>query len=267
MDLDELLTVARRAADAGAQAAMDWRRRVDELTVEEKAGPDDLVSQADREAERAIRAVLAAHRPDDGILGEEDGSVEGSSGIRWIVDPIDGTTNYLYGRPDWAVSVAAARVDGDELLAGVVAEPMVGRTAEAVRGGGAWAAGVRLPRLRGVDLERTLIEVNLGRGDQKSRAGRMVDALVPRVRDVRRGGSAAAALAQLATGRVDAVWLPGLSPWDYAAGVLLVQEVGGRVGDLAGPCEGSWPASGDVLAAPAERWETLRELIAGAYRQ
>ncbi|MEH1100510.1 inositol monophosphatase family protein [Micromonospora sp. CPCC 205561] len=265
MDLDELLAVARLAADAGAEAAMRWRRRAEELTIEEKAGPDDLVSQADREAERVIRAVLAAHRPHDGVLGEEDGDAAGRSGIRWVVDPIDGTTNYLYGRPDWAVSVAAARVDGDELLAGVVAEPMLGRVTAARLGGGTWSGGVRLPRLRATDLSRTLIELNLGRGAQKSRAGRMVDALVPRVRDVRRGGSAASALAQLADRRVDAVWVPGLSPWDCAAGVLLVREAGGQVGDLAGPSPGTWPASGDVLAAPEGLWETLRNLLFDAY--
>ncbi|MFE9960137.1 inositol monophosphatase family protein [Micromonospora sp. NPDC005299] len=265
MDLDDLLAVARLAADAGAEAAMRWRRRADQLTIEEKAGPDDLVSQADREAEQAIRAVLAARRPDDGVLGEEGGNAAGRSGVRWIVDPIDGTTNYLYGRPDWAVSVAAARVDGDELLAGVVAEPELGRVTEARRGGGTWSGGVRQPELRGADLQRTLIELNLGRAAQKAHAGRMIDALVPRVRDVRRGGSAAGALAQLATGRVDAVWVPGLRPWDCAAGVLLAQEVGAQVGDLTGRSPGTWPASGDVLAAPHGLWETLRELIAGAY--
>jgi myo-inositol-1(or 4)-monophosphatase len=93
----------------------------------------------------------------------------------------------------------------------------------------------------------------------------MIDALVPRVRDVRRGGSAAAALAQLATGRADAVWVPGLQPWDCAAGVLLVQESGGLVGDLAGPSAGTWPASGDVLAAGRNLWEPLRTLLAGVY--
>jgi myo-inositol-1(or 4)-monophosphatase len=263
--LDELLTTARVAAQAGARAAMYWRDRADQLRVEEKVGPDDLVSQADRDAEQAVRAVLAEHRPDDGVLGEEGGATTGSTDVWWIVDPIDGTTNYLYGRPDWAVSVAAARVTDGQLLAGVVVEPMLGRLTEARLGGGTRADGVPVPALGDVELARALIELNLGRGTQRLEAGRMIDALVPRVRDVRRGGSAAAALAQLATGRADAVWVPGLQPWDCAAGVLLVQESGGLVGDLAGLSAGTWPASGDVLAAGRNLWEPLRTLLAGVY--
>jgi len=96
-------------------------------------------------------------------------------------------------------------------------------------------------------------------------AGRTIDALVPRVRDVRRGGSAAVALAQVATGRADAVWAPGLRPWDCAAGVLLVQEAGGTTGDLAGPAPGTWPASGDVLAASGALWEALHEVLAATW--
>lgn len=260
MDLDELLSVAREAALAGARTALDWRTR--ELLVEEKAGPDDLVSQADRDAERAIRAVLARHRPDDAVLGEEDGVSAGTGRVRWVVDPIDGTTNYLYGRPDWAVSVAAADAADGTLLAGVVVEPVLGRTTEARLGGGTAADGIPVPALGGHDLSRALVELNLGRPAQRALAGRVIDALVPRVRDVRRGGSAAVALAQVATGRADAVWAPGLQPWDCAAGVLLVQEAGGTTGDLDGPVPGTWPARGDVLAASDPLWTALREVLA-----
>jgi myo-inositol-1(or 4)-monophosphatase len=246
---------------------MWWRQRADRLVIEDKAGPADLVSQADRETEAAIRTVLAEHRPDDAVLGEETGSTDGGSGVRWIVDPIDGTTNYLYGRPDWAVSVAAASVAGDELLAGVVVEPMLGFLTEASRGGGTWAQGERVPPLQPVDLERVLIELNLGNAEQRQRAGLLHDALIPAVRDVRRGGSAAAALAQVATGRCNAAWVPGLQPWDCAAGVLLVQEAGGISGDLDGVAPGTWPQSGDVLAAPAELWEPLRAILASVYAE
>lgn len=265
VDLDELLTVARVAAQAGAQAAMSWRDRADQLRVREKVGPGDLVSQADRDAEWAVRAVLATHRPDDGVHGEEGGARTGYTGVRWIVDPIDGTTNYLYGRPDWAVSVAAVRVSNGQVLAGVVVEPMLNRLTEARLGGGTWANGVRVPEPEQDDLARTLIELNLGRGTQRARAGRMMDVLVPQVRDVRRGGSAATALAQVATGRADAVWAPGLQPWDCAAGVLLVHESGGLVGDLAELSPGTWPASGDVLAAARKLWAPLRALLADVY--
>jgi myo-inositol-1(or 4)-monophosphatase len=260
----DLLDVARKAAAAGAAVAARWREEADALRVEEKAAPDDLVSQADREAEDAVRAVLADRRPQDAVLGEESGARAGSTGVRWVVDPIDGTTNYLYGRPDWAVSVAAMGEDG-RVLAGVVVEPALGRTTWAHAGGGTWADGARVPPLRQDDLVRALVELNLGRPDQKAAVPAVLAALVPRVRDVRRGGSAAVALSQVATGRVDAAWVPGLQAWDCAAGVLLVAEAGGTVGDLSGPTPGAVPASGDVLAAPPALWEPLRALLAPAY--
>jgi myo-inositol-1(or 4)-monophosphatase len=265
-DLSDLLAVARLAASAGAAVALGWRDAASGLQVREKDGPADLVSQADHDTERAVRAVLAQRRPDDGILGEEQGSVQGSTGVRWLVDPIDGTTSYLYGRSDWAVSVAAYAEAGDRLLAGVVTEPMLDRFTEASAGGGAWSGGTRL-RVRTPDeLSRTLVEINLGRPDQRDRAGAMVGALTPLVRDLRRSGSAAAALAKVATGRADAAWIPGVRPWDCAAGVLLAEQAGAMVGDLSGPTPGTWPPSGDVLAAPPAIWERLRTVIAGAYQ-
>jgi myo-inositol-1(or 4)-monophosphatase len=257
--------VARDAAGAGAAVAMSWRGDLERLEVEEKAASDDLVSQADRDTEDAVRAALRELRPLDAILGEEGGATAGSSGIRWLVDPIDGTTNYLYGRPDWAVSVAAMREGDGVILAAAVAEPALGRSTEARLGGGAWSGEepVRCPRHG--DLDRSLVELNMGRGGQRALAGRVVAELVPRVRDVRRGGSAAAALAQVATGRAEAYWGPGLQPWDGAAGALLVSEAGGVVGDLSGPAAGTWPASGDVLAASPGIWSQLRELLAAVY--
>jgi myo-inositol-1(or 4)-monophosphatase len=262
----ELLTVARRAAQAGARVAMEWRSHPGLLRVEEKVGPADLVSQADREAEEAIRRVVAELRPHDGVLGEEQGAADGSSGVRWLIDPIDGTTSYLYGRDDWAVSVAASRAGDGRLLAGVVAEPALGRLTEARAGGGTWSGGRRMAAPGRDDLVRALVEVNLGRPEQRPRAGGMVAALAPRVRDLRRGGSAATALANVATGRADAAWLPGLQPWDCAAGALLVQEAGGVVGDLGGPTPGTWPPGGDVLAAPPALWRSLCTILTAAYR-
>jgi myo-inositol-1(or 4)-monophosphatase len=111
------------------------------------------------------------------------------------------------------------------------------------------------------------VEINLGRPDQRDQAGAMVAALISEVRDLRRSGSAAASLAKVATGRADAAWIPGVQPWDCAAGVLLAEQAGALVGDLSGPCPGTWPASGDILAAPPAIWECLRELIAGAYQR
>jgi myo-inositol-1(or 4)-monophosphatase len=264
-DPGELLTVARLAAQAGADVAMAWRLRAERLRIEEKGGPADLVSQADWEAESAVKAVLARYRPHDGVLGEEHGEVVGVSGVRWIVDPIDGTTSYLYGRTDWAVSVAAADTADDRLLAAVVAEPMLGRLTEARVGGGTWSAGVRCAVRTGDDPARALVEVNLGAPRQQARAGQMVAALLARVRDLRRGGSAAAALAMVATGRADAAWIPGVRSWDCAAGVLLVQEAGGLVGDLTEVVPRTWPHGGDILATGGGLREALRQTLLQAY--
>ncbi len=263
-EVADLLGTARAAASAGAEVARYWRANADRLVVTEKAARDDLVSQADRECEQAVRDVLLRARPDDAVLGEEDGRRGGRSGLCWLVDPIDGTTNYLYDRADWAVSIAVTDEAG-ALLAAVVAEPALGRSTEAGAGLGTWADGRRVPPLQQTDLSRALVELNLGRPSQRPLAGRLLDVLVPHVRDVRRGGSAASALAQVATGRADAAWVPGLQPWDCAAGVLLVHEAGGTVGDLAGPTPGRVPDSGDVLAAPSALWEPLRELLRPVY--
>jgi len=157
-EFGELLSVARLAAEAGVRTALYWSRRRNQLTVEEKLGPADLVSQADRETEQAIRGVLQERRPDDGWWGEESGHAPGSSGIRWVVDPIDGTTEYLYDRPGWAVSVAAVREDDDRVLTGVVAEPAMRRTTEACLGHGTWSDGRRSRCRSSTDLARALVE-------------------------------------------------------------------------------------------------------------
>lgn len=261
----ELMLVGQSAAEAGARVAMRWLRQIDDLDIEEKNGPRDLVSRADRDTEDAIIAELLRTRPDDGVLAEERGAVTGTSGVDWAVDPIDGTTNYLYKRPDWAVSVAAIQRDDRRLLAAAVCEPVLGTVTTACCGGGTWAGGRRMTVADCNSLDRALIELNLGRAEQKAKAGSMVDALVPHVRDVRRGGSAASALAQLATGRADGVWAPGLQVWDGAAGALLVEEAGGTVGDLWGSTPGMWPSSGDVLAAPPTLWVALQQMIAPIY--
>jgi myo-inositol-1(or 4)-monophosphatase len=261
VDAEVLRAVAGVAAAAGAAVALEWQRHASDLHVEEKAASDDLVSQADREAEAAIRAVLVSHRPDDAIVGEETGTRAGTSGVCWLIDPIDGTTNYLYRRADWAVSVAAVDAADGSILAAVVAEPALARVTEASLGRGTWVGSSSVPELTQTDLRRALVDLNVGSPTQRPRFGAVTKALVGRVRDVRRSGSAAAALAQVATGRVDAAWLPGLQPWDCAAGLLLVAEAGGLVGDLAGCGPARLPRSGDVLAAPPALWEPLRNLL------
>jgi myo-inositol-1(or 4)-monophosphatase len=267
LDLDALLDVARRAAHAGACAALRWAASRGQLRVQEKAGSSDLVSQADRDAEGAIRTVLFGLRPDDAVLGEEGGTSPGTSSVRWAIDPIDGTIEYLYDRPNWAVSVAAISALDGTILAGVVAEPALSRTTAARLGGGAWCAGRRLECRKSFDLSRALVEINLGAGYQRTRAADVIEMLVPRVRDIRDCGSAASALAAVAAGRIDGYWGPGLNVWDAAAGILLVSEAGGTIGDLAGPCPPTWPASGDVLAANAGLHEQLRRLLRPIWRE
>jgi myo-inositol-1(or 4)-monophosphatase len=261
----DLMVLAQTAAEAGARVAMRWLGEMSRLEIEEKNGPRDLVSRADRETEDAIVAELLRARPDDGIVGEERGVIDGTSGVEWAVDPIDGTTNYLYRRPDWAVSVAAVKRDDRRLLAAAVVEPALQLTTTACRGGGTWSAG-RRAMLRGQEsLDHALIEVNLGREDQRAKAASMVAALAPQTRDIRRGGSAASALAQVATGRADAVWAPGIQAWDGAGGALLVWEAGGMVGDLSGPTDGCWPASGDLVATSEALWTPLCRLLSPIY--
>jgi myo-inositol-1(or 4)-monophosphatase len=261
----ELVDVACTAATVGARVAMRWWADHTQLEVQQKRGPRDLVSRADRETEAAIRKVLMELRPDDSVLGEEAGSVDGTSDIRWVIDPIDGTTSYLYGRPDWAVSVAAVRCTDGTVVASAVVEPVAGWTTSAQRGCGTYLNGRRMAVNDVRSLDHAVVEINFGRDDQREVAGLMVAELAPKVRDLRRGGSAASALAHVATGRADAVWAPGLQAWDCAGGVLLVEEAGGTVGDLGEITFGRWPDSGDVLAGNSALWAKLRAILAPVY--
>jgi myo-inositol-1(or 4)-monophosphatase len=263
-DPDGLAAIARRAAESAGRVALAWWRRLPELNVETKADPDDLVSRADREAEEAARAAIGEARPDDTILGEELPDEKGSTGIEWLIDPIDGTLGYLYGRPDWGVSVAA-REGGGRVVAATVAEPVLGRVTWASSGGGTWQDGKRVSASATEDLERALIEINFGRISQRHHVAPLMELLVPGARDVRRGSSAAVALAQVADGRSDAFWGPGLQPWDGAAGLLLAKEAGARVGDLDRADVEAWPKSGAILAAAPALWDELRDLIASVF--
>ncbi len=269
--LDELLDVASEAVGAGARTALSWLHR-DDLVVEHKTGPADLVSQADRQTEEAVRAVLTRRRPSDAVLGEEGGGGPfDDDAVVWVVDPIDGTTNYLYGYDCWAVSVAAVRAAGTgsgeqgyrDVLAAVVCEPVTGRTTAARAGGGTWCDGRRQHVRDTAELSSALVEVGFGHGEVRRHAGDMVGALDAAARDVRRCGSAATSLAMVATGRADAYWGPTVQLWDYAAGVLLVREAGGVVGDLTGRAD--LPAARSVLATAPALFDPLRDLLAPVY--
>ena len=234
----ELLRIAREAAvEAGELAA---RLRREGVTVEgTKSSPIDIVTAADKAAEDLIRGRLAAARPDDGFLGEESGAEAGSSGLTWVVDPIDGTVNYLYDLPNWSVSIAVVEGDPDPVtwraLAGAVAAPALGELFTASAGGGAHLRDRQLHVREPAPLDRALVSTGYHYTQEVRRnQARVAGQLIPLVRDLRRSGGAAIDLASVAAGRLDAFFEQGLNPWDQAAGGLLVTEAGGRITGLAG---------------------------------
>jgi myo-inositol-1(or 4)-monophosphatase len=201
--------------------------------IDTKSSATDMVSEADREAELAIAELLRAERPDDGLVGEEGADESSASGRRWVVDPLDGTTNYLYGFPAWAVSVALEDADGG--LVGVVHDPVAGETFMAQRAGGAYLNGEPIRVSEPSDLATSLVGTGFGY-DPEVRAGQaeVLRRLLPRVRDIRRAGAAALDLCFVAAGRLDGYYERGIHRWDYAAGALIVQEAGGEVVELQG---------------------------------
>jgi len=254
----DLLTIAVRVA---REAAVTARRMRDEAIgdVETKSTDTDVVTAADKAVERQVVEALAAQRPGDGVLGEEYGdSVEVAPGaVRWILDPIDGTVNYLYGLPQYAVSLAAER-DG-EVIAGVVINAATGDEWTATRGGGAWRAGRRLSGSVRTTLDQALVGTGFGY-DARRRAhqGAVLARLITRVRDIRRFGAAALDLCMAAEGSLDAYFEKGLNLWDHAAGGLIAAEAGLTVAGLDGA-----PAGRDMLiAAPPALFPALHAALA-----
>ncbi len=218
----------------------------------------------DRASEALITDRLRSQRPDDAVLGEEGGE-SGRGRVRWIIDPLDGTVNYLYGLADWAVSIAA-EVEGT-LVAGVVAVPVLDEVFTAVAGGGAWlqagdAPPVPLRCNTGVTLAQALVATGFGyQAGLRKVQGEVVAAVLPRVRDIRRGGSCAVDLCSVAAGRVDAFYERGVNYWDYAAGGVIATEAGARLGGLAGK-----PASPELaIAAEPVLFGELHGLLASLH--
>jgi myo-inositol-1(or 4)-monophosphatase len=247
----DLLAVAREAAAAGAEVLVP--RFGSERATGAKSSPTDMVSEADLASERAIREVLAARRPDDGILGEEGtGDVAGSTGLRWVVDPLDGTINYLYGLPQWCVSVAVE--DGERTLAGVVHDPVRDEAFCATADGPATLDGEPLRGSQRAELGRALVATGFGyESDVRRVQATAVARLLPHVRDIRRAGSAALDLAWLAAGRFDAFYERGVKHWDVAAGLLVCERAGLRVRRL----EARDGAPAGVLVAPEALVDSL----------
>jgi myo-inositol-1(or 4)-monophosphatase len=254
VDAGSLLDLATQAAERAVAILLDGRRRALE-TVRSKSTATDMVSEMDHAAEALIHEVLLGARPDDGFLGEETGASSGTSGITWVVDPLDGTTDYLYDHPGWNVSIAATNAGG--AVAAVVAIPHLGETFTATRGGGTRRNGepVRCSVLD--ELPGALCATGFAYDpERRRRQAEVLTAVLPRIRDVRRMGAAAADLCSVACGRVDAYWERGLGPWDAAAGALIAREAGATVwGDDLAP--GTF-----VLAAGPGIFTALRDLLA-----
>jgi len=222
------IDLARRAGDIAAEG-----RRRGLVESGTKSSPTDMVTEFDRASESLIVAGLRAARPDDAIVGEEGADVAGTSGIEWLIDPIDGTTNYLYGQPAWAVSIAAA--DSAGTIIGVVHAPVLAETFTAMRGAGARLDDAVIAVSATTDLASALVATGFSyRASMRSAQGALAHHLLPRVRDIRRLGSAALDLCFVACGRSDAYYEEGLNAWDSAAGALIAAEAGATVVDFDG---------------------------------
>jgi myo-inositol-1(or 4)-monophosphatase len=274
-DPEALLRIAVEASGEAGRLLASWRGDERPEVIDTKSSPTDVVTEMDRRSEALITDWIRAVRPGDTILGEEGGQTLGGHDdpdatgdrdrVRWVVDPLDGTVNYLYGLPDWAVSIAA-EVDGT-ILAGVVEIPRFGETFTAVAGRGAWLhrngnreSAVALRCNSGVALGQALVGTGFGYDSARRQVqGEVVAALLPHIRDIRRGGSAAVDLCSVAAGRLDAFYERGLNYWDYAAGGLVAREAGALVGGLSGQAE----STSMTVAAGPELFQHLDAFLTG----
>lgn len=215
------LTIAQKAGELLVDRPASW-----DLTF--KSTAIDIATQMDHASERLIVDAILKERPDDGIIGEEGASRSGTSGITWVIDPVDGTVNYFYGLPGWNISIAAK--DSTGTLVGVVHAPSIASTWHASRGGGAFLNGVKIECNNPVELNRALVSTGFAY-DVKDRKHQLeiIDHLVPTIRDIRRMGAAATDLCCVATGMVDGYIETGLKEWDLAAGALIATEAGAVV--------------------------------------
>ena len=264
-----LITVMTRAARKAAPRLRRDFGEVEQLQVSRK-GPGDFVSMADKRAEQTIVEELRNARPDWGMLLEEGGEIQGNPDKpRWIVDPLDGTTNFLHGVPHFSISIAVEEKKpggGTEITQGLVYQPLTDEGFWAERGRGAWLHDARLRVSARRDLADTLIGTGipfLGRGDVPQWS-KIYNAVAPQVSGIRRFGSAALDLAWVAAGRMDGFWEDDLDLWDTAAGVLLVREAGGFVTDYRG--SDRCFERGEYVAGSSAIHSKLQKLVAGALR-
>ena len=230
-DLDAVLALATDLARRAGALALSMQAELGRIDT--KSSPTDVVTAADRASEQLLAEGIRAARPDDAILGEEGAVDTGTTGVRWVVDPIDGTVNFLYGVPQWAISIGV-EVAGQTVV-GVVFDPAKDELWRAVRGRGAERNGTPL-RCTGVtDLGQALVGTGFGYDSRRRAAqARVLPELLPAVRDLRRQGAGALDLCSVASGRLDAYYEQGLSPWDLSAGGLVATEAGATLTGLAG---------------------------------
>lgn len=253
-DLDAMLALATDLARRAGALALSMRVGVH--TESTKSSPTDVVTAADRAVERLLVEGIRGARPGDGLLGEEGAEDPGTTGVRWVIDPIDGTVNYLYGLAQWAVSIAVEHAG--RTVVGVVLDPAKDELFTAVRGRGSFLNSRRLACTGIADLAQALVGTGFGY-DARRRAAqaRLLPELLPRVRDLRRLGAGALDLCAVAAGRLDAYYEQGLWPWDLSAGGLVATEAGARVTGLRGRPAGA-PM---VLAAGPGVWDALHDLL------
>jgi myo-inositol-1(or 4)-monophosphatase len=255
----ELLTLAVSAArEAGAMLLERFEGPA--AGVSSKSSPTDLVSDADRDAEELLTSTIRRFRPNDGLVGEEGAAAESESGLTWVIDPLDGTINFLFGIPAWAVSVAVEDDDGG--VAGAVYQPTTDEMFAAARGEGATLNGRAISVSERTDLATALI----GTGFSYEPEAREIQAqialrVIPRVRDIRRAGSAALDLCSVACGRLDGLYEAPMERWDKAAGLVIVAEAGGQTTEMPPPLEGFSPG---VIASNPSLLGELRDLVLGA---
>lgn len=246
-----LLNLAESIARAAGRTAAQLRAAPDLAVTATKSSPTDVVTAADTAVEAQIRSAVAQARPDDAVVGEEGGDASGTSGVRWVVDPIDGTVNYLYGRAGYAVSIGVEDAHGP--LVAVVHAPATGETWTAARGQGAWLDGRPIGVTDCASLAEALVGTGFGyREERRRRQAEVTAAVLPRVRDIRRVGAASLDLCAVACGRLDGYYEQGLQAWDLSAGRLVVTEAGGVVSGLGGRGPGE-----DLVVAAGPRLHPL----------
>jgi len=255
---DELLAVAADLARTAGDMALAGRK-AGLRNVQTKSTATDMVTEFDRASEKLIVEGMRERRPLDAIVGEEGASVSGTSGITWYIDPIDGTTNFLYDLPAWAVSIGAEDSSGP--LAGVVYIPALGEMFTATRGGGAFLNGAPIQSNNIADVSQALVCTGFSySAEQRTIQAQRVSRFIHQIRDIRRAGAAAIDLCFVACGRIDAYFEENLHQWDISAGILIAHEAGCRSGDFSGHT----PRPAEILTTAPAIFDQLSQLIMAA---